>query len=238
MRIRAVSLDLDDTLWPVGPAILAAEAHLDDWLKEHHGNVASAWPIAALRTLREQIASERPDLAHDFTAQRLLTLERAFAACGIGREHVDAAYEVYFAARNRVECFADALPALDAIAARVPVISISNGNADLDRIGLRHHFAHCLSSRDCGVAKPAAAIFHDACARLGLAHSEVLHVGDDPVLDVLGAHQAGLASAWLNRSGAPWQASSSTFEPRDRAFVPDLELRDLGELAHWIEQHV
>ncbi|MEO7064640.1 MAG: HAD-IA family hydrolase [Dokdonella sp.] len=236
MRILAVSLDLDDTLWPVEPAILAAEAHLDDWLKEHHGAVASAWPIGAMRALREQVAAERPDLAHDFTAQRLLTLERAFAACGVGSEHVDAAYEVYFAARNRIDCFADALPALEAIAACLPVVSISNGNADLQRIGLRHHFAHCISARECGVAKPAAAIFHDACARLGLAPENVLHVGDDALLDVIGAHDAGLRTAWLNRRGAHWPDDSDAARP-GVTVVPDLQLQDLGELARWIEQH-
>ncbi len=237
MRILAVSLDLDDTLWPVEPAILSAETHLDDWLKQHHGAVATRWPIAALRALRDEVSAERPDLAHDFTAQRLLTLERAFAACGIGHEHVDAAYEVYFAARNRIECFADALPALEAIAARLPLISISNGNADLERIGLRHHFAHCISSRECGVAKPAAAIFHDACARLGLAPANVLHVGDDPLLDVVGAHAAGLHTAWLNRGGLHWPELAASLGADNRACGPDLEINDLGELARWIEQY-
>lgn len=237
MRILAVSLDLDDTLWPVEPAILAAEMHLDDWLKQHHGEVALRWPIAALRALRDEVAAQYPDLAHDFTAQRLLTLERAFAVCGIGQEHVEAAYEVYFAARNRIDCFADALPALEAISARLPVISISNGNADLERIGLRHHFSHCISARECGVAKPAAAIFHDACARLGLAPANVLHVGDDPLLDVVGAHAAGLPTAWLNRNGANWGELAAGFDADHRSFVPELELRDLGELAGWIEHH-
>ncbi len=236
MRILAVSLDLDDTLWPVEPAILAAETHLDDWLKQHHGAVAAAWPIAALRALREQVVADRPDLAHDFTAQRLLTLERAFARCGIGDEHVDAAFEVYYAARNRVDCYADALPALEAIAMRLPVISISNGNADLERIGLRQHFRHCISARECGVAKPAAAIFHDACARLGLAPGNVLHVGDDPLLDVIGAHDAGLRTAWLNRNGAQWSDHAASACAESRLIVPDLELRDLGELARWIER--
>ena len=103
MRIRAVSLDLDDTLWPIEPAIVAAEQALDDWLRTHHAPVAAAWPIAALRELRERVSDEHPHLAHDYTAQRLITLERAFAACGIGEEHVADAYEVYFAAPTPVD---------------------------------------------------------------------------------------------------------------------------------------
>ena len=170
------------------------------------------------------MSRERPDLAHDFTAQRLLTLERAFAACGMGSEHVDAAFEVYYAARNAVECYADALPALAALSARVPLVSISNGNADLQRIGLRHHFRDCISAREVGHAKPHAAIFRAACDRLGVAAEHVLHVGDDPLLDVSGARDAGLRTAWLNRGAATWSHGPS----------PDLTIKDLNELAAWM----
>ena len=236
MRIRAVSLDLDDTLWPVEPAILLAETQLDAWLREHHAAVAERWPVAAMRALRDEVAGARPDLAHDFTAQRLITLERAFAECGFGDEHVAAAFEVYFDARNRVNCYTDARPALAALAARLPLVSISNGNADLERIGLRTHFVHCISARDFGRAKPDAAIFRNACTRLALAPDEVLHVGDDPWLDVVGAHRAGLRSAWLNRHGHAWADVVAGLSVADAAITPDLELRDLGELVRWLER--
>jgi len=224
VRILAISLDLDDTLWPVEPAILSAEQRLDEWLREHHPQVASRWPIPAMRELRDLTSRERPDLAHDFTAQRLLTLERAFATCGVTREHVAPAFDVYYAARNTVDFYDDTLPALAALSARFPLISVSNGNADLERIGLKHHFRHSISARDLGVAKPSAEIFHAACDRLGVAPEHVLHVGDDPLLDVAGARDAGLRSAWLNRSGATWSHGAA----------PDLSIRDLNELTAWV----
>ena len=224
MQILAISLDLDDTLWPVEPAILNAERCLDAWLRERHPSVAATWPIPAMRELRETMSRERPDLSHDFTAQRLLTLERAFAACGVDRVHVDSAFEIYYAARNAVECYADALPALTALSARMPIVSLSNGNADLDRIGLRHHFRHCISAREVGYAKPDRRIFEAACDRLGVAPAHVLHVGDDALLDVGGARDAGLRTAWLNRGGAAWSHGPS----------PDLTIADLNELAAWI----
>lgn len=224
MRILAISLDLDDTLWPVEPAIRNAEQRLHDWLLAEHPGVAAKYPIAAMRALRDAIERERPDLSHDFTAQRLLTIERAFADSGFGDAHVADAFEVYFAARNAVECYADALPALAALSARLPIVSLSNGNADLERIGLRHHFRHCISAREVGYAKPDARIFEAACEKLGVAPQHVLHVGDDPHLDVVGAREAGLRSAWLNRSGAAWSHGPS----------PDLTIADLDELAAWI----
>jgi HAD superfamily hydrolase (TIGR01549 family) len=224
VRILAISLDLDDTLWPVEPAIRNAELQLDAWLRAEHPQVAAKFPVAGMRALRDAIERERPDLAHDFTAQRLLTIERAFAACGIGDAHVADAFEVYYAGRNAVECYADALPALTALCARMPIISLSNGNADLERIGLRQHFRHCISAREIGHAKPHAPIFRIACERLGIAPAHVLHVGDDPVLDVAGARDAGLRTAWLNRGGAAWSHGTA----------PDLTIKDLNELAAWI----
>ncbi len=225
MRIRAITLDLDDTLWPIGPVMLRAEQRLDDWLRANCPPVAEEYPIPRMRALRDRIASENPGLAHDFTSQRLLCLRAALRPHGYGDDHVEAAFAEFYAARNEVECYADALPALERLAARYPLVSLSNGNADLERIGIARFFHFSISSRSFGKAKPAAEIFHAACAGLGLPADEVLHVGDDALIDVVGASEAGLRSAWLNRHGAVW----------DHARRPDLVIRDLDELATRLE---
>jgi len=225
VRILALSLDLDDTLWPVAPALAHAEQCIDDWLREHHPAVASAWPIEAMRELRAEIAAERTDLSHDFKEQRKLTLARAFAACGITEAPVDEGWKIYFAARNRVELYPDSLAALERIVARVPVVSISNGNADLETIGLGHLFKERISASGVGIAKPDPGIFRAACERIGIPAENILHVGDDPELDVLGAQRAGLRAGWLNRDGHIWPYAQK----------PDLEFPDMAALADWIE---
>jgi putative hydrolase of the HAD superfamily len=55
-----------------------------------------------------------------------------------------------------------------------------------------------------GVGKPDARIFLAAAEAAGVEASEVLHVGDDPHLDGVGALQAGMQMAWLNREGQAW----------------------------------
>lgn len=227
MRIRAISLDLDDTLWPIEPVILRAEQRLENWLHTQCPQVAAAWPVPELRALRERIYVENPHLGHDFTALRKLSLRAVFTPFGLGEDWVERAYIEYFTARNDVECYADALPALERLAAQVPLVSISNGNADLERIGLQRFFQFSVSAREFGTAKPHASIFHTACERLGLQPHEVLHVGDDAELDVLGARDAGLRTAWLNRGDGAWP----------HPVAPDLTLRDLNELALWLENH-
>ncbi|MET0255143.1 MAG: HAD family hydrolase [Luteibacter sp.] len=225
MPVRAVSLDLDDTLWPVLPALIEAEHCVDRWLRQHHPDVASAWPIEAMRELRDQIARDNTHLSHDFSEQRRLTIRHAFAACGIDDAPVDELWRIYFAARNNVELYPDSLAALERINALVPLVSISNGNADLEVIGLHHLFHTRLNAAGVGVAKPDARIFIAAAEALDVAPADILHVGDDPLLDVVGAREAGLRTAWLNRNGETWSHGPA----------PDLEFPDMKALADWME---
>ena len=227
MPILALTLDLDDTLWPVLPALERADQAVDAWLQQHHPEVARAWPIEAMRELRARVAAERLDLAHDFTTQRQLTLEHAFASCGITEAPVAALWEIYFAERNSVELYPDSLPALRRITARWPLASLTNGNADLQRIGIHAHFSHHICARDSGVAKPDPRIFRAAAALLGVAPGQILHVGDDPLMDVVGAREAGLRTAWINRDGQPW--------PTELGASPELDLPDLMALADWLD---
>jgi putative hydrolase of the HAD superfamily len=227
LQILAITIDLDDTLWPVLPALQRADRDLDEYLRRHYPEVAKTWPIPALRELRALVAAERLDLAHDFTAQRYLTMQRAFDACGVSDVPLDALFEVFAAARNAVELYPDALPALERLRAVLPVASLTNGNADLERIGLHLHFAHRICARDVGAAKPDARIFLAAAEKLGIAPENILHVGDDPEMDVVGAREAGMRTAWINRAGHPW--------PGALGIAPDLDLRDLAALAAWLE---
>jgi 2-haloalkanoic acid dehalogenase type II len=225
MRIRALTLDLDDTLWPIEPVMLRAEERLDAWLRANCPRAAEKYSIAEMRELRDRIANENPHLSHDFTEQRKLSLRAALLPHGYEDSHVHDAFTEFYAARNEIECYPDSLEALERLAASYPLVSITNGNADLERIGLAHFFKFAITARGCGVAKPDKRIFDVACAKLDLPPQEVLHVGDDPQLDVVGARDAGLRTAWINRTGAAWAHGAK----------PDIVVHDLGELAALLE---
>ena len=227
-RIGAITLDLDDTLWPIEPVMLRAEQSLDAWLKANCPRAAETYPIPAMRELRDRIARENPHLAHDFTEQRRLSLQAALHPHGYDDSHVESAFAAFYDARNQIEFYPDSWAALQRLAEKYPLVSITNGNADLERIGMAHFFRHIITARGCGVAKPNGRIFTLACTKLNLHPREVLHVGDDPALDVIGAHQAGLQTVWINRTGATWTHS----------IKPDLIVHDLGELADLLDDPV
>lgn len=225
--IKALTLDLDDTLWPVWPAIERAERALHAWLVQNASATARRFDVAALRGLREAVAIENPHWGHDFTRMRRESLVRALTLAGDEAALADPAFEVFFAARNRVELYADARPALEALARRWPIVALTNGNADLHSIGLAGHFAATISAREFGTAKPDPRIFHEACRRLNLRPHEVMHIGDDWALDVAGAHGAGLLSAWVRREG-----DAAMPEGAVRA---DCVVRDLNQLVAWLD---
>ena len=224
--LRALSLDLDDTLWPIWPAIERAEAALEAFLLERCPRTAAMYPVARMRELRDRIAEQYPEHAHDFTRQRKLSLAEALRNAGDDEVHVEDAFTAFYAARNAIEFYPDALAALDRLAARWPIAALTNGNADLQQIGIADRFTVFVTAREAGHSKPDAPIFHATCTRLGLAPHEVLHVGDDPLLDIVGAARAGMRTCWINRRAAKW--------PMDLP-PPDLQFTTLDALADWLD---
>ncbi len=224
--VRAITLDLDDTLWPFAPIGARIERVLHAWLQQHSPQTAARFPIAAMRALREQVVAAHPQHAHDLSLLRRLAIERALRDSGSDPALTEAAYAIFFSERNRVEFYPDVPDALRRLAARVPLAALSNGNADLAAVGIAEHFRFQLGAREHGAAKPDPGLFLAACARLALAPSEVLHVGDDVELDVIGAARAGLRSCWINRAGQPWPRSDVR---------PDLSFTTLAALADWLD---
>lgn len=204
MTLQAITLDLDDTLWPMAPTLRRAEAAMQAWLLHNAPATVAAHDKAAWLTLRRSVVADRPEWAHDLSALRHETIRRALLAAGDDPALADPAFEAFFAERQRVDLFDDVLPALARLAARWPVVALSNGNADVQRVpGLGRHFHAAVSARDLGLAKPAPAAYAAACARAGADPAATLHVGDDAALDVDGALAAGLQAAWVRRPGGP-----------------------------------
>ncbi len=204
-KVRAISLDLDDTLWPIWPVIARAEQALQDWLRPHAPQTAAFLADAEQRlALRREVQADRPEIGHDLRTLRQELVRRALQRHAEDTALVAPAYEVFIAERMRVELYEDARPALAWLASRFPVVAVSNGNADVQRIGLGDYFHAGLSAQAFGAGKPDARIFHAAAFAAGVQPHEVLHVGDDAALDVVGALDAGLQAVWVNRAGHDW----------------------------------
>ncbi len=222
MRIALITLDLDDTLWPCMPVIRAAEQSLYDWLDEHAPAITARHDIDSLRAHRLALAERQPALAHDVTRLRLAQLRQLM------REHdhppalADQAAACFRTARNRVTPYPDVAAALARLRRHYRLVSLTNGNAQLEHTPLAGCFDHSFNAGEVGAAKPDPELFLAACAWADVPTGQTLHVGDDPVRDVAAARAVGMHTAWIDRGQRDWP---SDLPP------PDLTCRTLTVLA-------
>lgn len=226
-HLAAISFDLDDTLWPVTSLIARAEAAGIAWFEQHAPLSLPYLAQDRRRDLRQRALSE---LAHgdarrtDMRYLRERLYQLALLDAGYDDSRAREAFLVFDAARQLVEPFEDAEHVLERLAQHLPLVAITNGSADLKRIGWDRYFRLSVSPEQALAAKPDVRIYQHACALLKLAPQQVLHIGDDALLDVEAARRAGLQAVWINRGQLPWPGPG----PAPETFA------SLSAFAHWL----
>ncbi|AMB84207.1 HAD family hydrolase [Pseudomonas agarici] len=224
MRIQLITFDLDDTLWDTAPVIHSAENVLREWLAGHAPDLGSI-PIEHLWAIRERVLLKEPALKHRISAlrRRVLfhALEEAGYAPGQATTLAEDAFEVFIHARHQIEVFPEVEPTLETLSRSFALGVITNGNADVRRLGLADYFRFALCAEDIGIAKPDSRLFHEALVCGGNVPAEAaVHIGDHPGDDIAGAQQAGLRAIWYNPMGKAWETNKQ----------PDAQIRSLTEL--------
>ncbi|EIK97291.1 haloacid dehalogenase-like hydrolase [Pseudomonas sp. M47T1] len=228
MSIKLITFDLDDTLWDTAPVIISAEAVLRDWLAAHAPKLGAV-EVEQLFAIRKRLVDAEPGLKHRISALRRLVLWHALCEAGYTQPEAhplaDKSFEVFLHARHQIEIFPEVQPVLEQLSQGYTLGVVTNGNADVRRLGLADHFAFALCAEDLGIGKPDPAPFMEALKRAGnVAASAAVHVGDHPGDDILGAQQVGFKAIWYNPQGKPWEADHA----------PDAEVRSLLEIPHVI----
>lgn len=207
--IQAISLDLDDTLWPVAPTIAGAEQDLFDWLCAHAPDTADLTRQSEIKqAICHQVVAKHQARAHDLGFLHREIIRESLRQAGDDPQLADAAYAVFDTARQRVTLFQGVEEALAHLAAKYRLVAISNGTADVFVTPAGPYFDAAFKAHEVGIAKPAAGIYQTAIAHLGLNANQVLHIGDDAIADAWGAREAGLQAVWVNPEGHPWAHAS------------------------------
>jgi len=222
---QAICFDLDDTLWPVQPVIQYSERVLHHWLSLHYPKIAQQFSIEQFYRMRQHLLQQQPELKHDLAALRKLSLTVAAKQVGYSEQLVEPAFEVFQTARHQVNFYQDVLPALERLHRNYALCAVTNGTAEIGRVGLGHLFEIGLTAGQVGAAKPEPALFLAICDYLEVCPRQVVHVGDDPICDVGGAAALGMRTVWLNRQRKPWIGQHS----------PDQVIYSLSELENILQ---
>lgn len=223
MTLELITFDLDDTLWDTAPIIVSAEATLRDWLAANAPDLGTFTPDT-LFAIRTQLVTADPTLKHRISALRRQVLRHALSEAGYADAEADRladeSFEVFLEARHRLELFPEAQPTLEQLANTYTLGVITNGNADVRRLGLADYFKFALCAEDLGIGKPDPAPFREALRLGGASAERAVHVGDHPVDDIAGAQRAGLRAIWYNPRQLAW----------DAVHTPDAQIKSLLEL--------
>lgn len=220
-EIKVVSFDLDDTLWDLPPVIERAESMLYHWIQAELPSVAQQYSADQMRQHRMEFADTNPHLRVDVTALRKESLAALFEQCGESGEKVDEAFAVFYRERSQVNLYHDAVPTLERIREQYHVAALTNGNADLDIIGITHLFDDVWKASLTVPPKPHHSMFHSTADVFSVQPSAILHVGDNPITDVKGGNDAGALTVWFNPLEQEWTETETR---------PDIEIANLTEL--------
>lgn len=238
--IRLITFDLDDTLWDTGDVIARAEQAMLAWLDAQRPDWRRLG-IDGLRAARREVAGERPEIAHDFTALRLAVVQRLLSRSGysaaLAASGAEAAFAAFYDERNRVRLFDGVADTLHLLSRRYTLHALSNGNADITRAGLGDLFSAHFSAASVGHAKPHPRMFEASLASAGVRAAEAVHIGDHPLQDISAACAAGMRTIWVNRAGEPWPGPEAAGDAGTPAAPgADAELRHFSELPALLER--
>ncbi|WP_239452584.1 MULTISPECIES: HAD family hydrolase [unclassified Halomonas] len=208
-RLKAITFDLDDTLWDNSGVMQRTEQGHVDWLTEQLG----AWQRGREEPLTPPIAlsdylSERQALARrswsrrgDFSWLRERTLIQLLEESGVNRAAAHwwaaLAMQRFHSLRILVTPFPDTDAMLERLKGRYRLGSITNGNVAFHRLPLARHFQARIAAGEMFAPKPDPRPFLAMLARLQVKACETLHVGDSWEEDVLPAIRLGLRAIWI-----------------------------------------
>ncbi|MCP4595476.1 HAD family hydrolase [Neptuniibacter sp.] len=201
--IRCITFDLDDTLWAVDPVIRHANQTMFDWLAQYAPEFTRCYQLQDLMTLRKAVLDEMPDIAHSVTRIRIAQLRYGMLKAGyqadIAEQLTQQAFEVFLQARQQVEFFEHAREMLSELKQQgYQLGALSNGNADIHKVGLADLIDFQFKADDVGSMKPDPLMFQQMLQHTGLRPEQVIHIGDNPEHDIEGANAVGIWTIWVN----------------------------------------
>jgi HAD superfamily hydrolase (TIGR01549 family) len=198
---KAVSFDLDDTLYDNHPIIANAEQEFLAYLNKNFPELSELtkkqWSLYKNLELQHY-----PHLTHDVSLARLQTLTRIMTIYGIPQfkavEYAKQAFTKFIKLRSDFTVPQESMRLLDKIAEKYPVVAITNGNVDEFQIQLDDKFEFVLKAGGRFKSKPQGDLFIEAARRLNIEVPDILHIGDHLISDVYGAQNNGAQAVWFN----------------------------------------
>lgn len=225
--VKAMTFDLDDTLYDNRPIIRQVERQMVEWLHQQHP-VSATQPLSWWYDLKRSLAEQDSWLPNDVTLWRYKQIEQGLLQLGYqeqqAQQAASEAIDRVLELRSNFTVSQESHRVLAELADQIPLVAITNGNVDVQKIGLSDYFSLVLKAGPDGYAKPHRELFDKAQQFLKLPAQQILHVGDHLVSDVLGAKRSGMQACWFN------DQATNLLQSEKAQVLPDVEVNRLSDL--------
>lgn len=224
--IKAITFDLDDTLYDNSDIVEKSEEEIVKYLQRYEG--LQHLTVSALHLEKKAVLAANPEIYHDVVVWRIETIKSLLNKAKIPSEKwsniIDETMDTFNFWRHKMHVPPSTHALLTKLASKVPLAVITNGNVEVDKIGLSDYFQFSLRGGADGRSKPFPEIFNLAISKLGVPAGNILHVGDNLLTDVNGAINNGLLACWINIF------NQDILHLADARCLPHIEISQLPEL--------
>ncbi|MFC5079034.1 Flavin mononucleotide phosphatase YigB [Vibrio thalassae] len=225
--IKAMTFDLDDTLYDNWPVITRVEQQAAQWLYQQHP-ISQGWDAKQWHECKMALLKADPALKHDVTQWRYQQIKQGLEQLGYddlnATQAAQTLIEKVLIWRSDFDVPHETHRTLSVLSKQIPLVAITNGNVDVEKIGLHQYFDLILKAGPDGRAKPNSDMFDKAAQHLAVPRRHILHVGDHVVTDVAGAIRNGFSACWFNDKE---KSARQTVRLKQ---LPDIEINHIQQL--------
>ena len=211
MTIKVVTFDLDDTLWPLRETILAAHKSANDFLASQVPSVKEILSTNKEREVWGQLIEKDPTMRHRLSELRFNVFKNILQSLGQTEQQAEKlsseALQIFMNGRHQLTLFDGVEEVLAQLKEKYTLGVLTNGNADIKRLGIDHYFNFSFSAEELNDSKPSATHFMKAMEFTSEKAASICHIGDHTECDVEGALNAGCRAIWYNELNNEWPDS-------------------------------
>ena len=213
-EIKLITFDLDDTFWDIKSTIINAELNSRKWIEGRIKKKIEWGTFEDFLEIRNELIKENPSLDYDLGLLRKKMIsyhtQKYFKNQKDLDEFIEEAYMFFLEERHKVEFFDGVIPVLEKLSLNYKLGVLTNGNADIKKLGIDYMFDFSVSSMDVKSNKPDQGHFVKAKELSQINFHNTLHVGDHPVNDVYGARELGINVMWFNHNNLVWDIDENS----------------------------
>ncbi len=233
---KAISFDLDDTLYSNGPVMANIEQKMISHFAQLMPQYKQTFNSAFWFYFKRQAIKQQSELAHDVVFSRLESYRLGFKSLNFTEKEASrqaqSSLEYFIQLRSEFTVPKSSHQLLAKLSEKVPLVAISNGNVNTEMIDIAKYFTHIYHAGYQQVInnspvqdsllrqKPEIDMFVEVCDKLAILPEELLHVGDCGNADIYGALNAGCQAAYLPHYGVG----------KPLKVIPHLALNEIVEL--------